>query len=116
MGSIRAVIIVINKRKMCVVVPHILARGPLRAPVASPRLWRLLGIETIHRQQNVSPFHHSQALEKSLSTCTEPWTNGWPSDHQSGEHVAAPPDTPTTISWRPGREHFIAALASEPSH
>jgi len=34
-------------RKMCVVLQHILARGPLRAPVASPSLWLFQGIEPV---------------------------------------------------------------------
>ena len=34
-------------RKMCVVLQHILARGPLRAPVASPSPWLFQGIEPV---------------------------------------------------------------------
>jgi len=36
-----------SDRKMCVVLQHILARGPLRAPVASPSPWLFQGIEPI---------------------------------------------------------------------
>ena len=32
---------------MCVVLQHILARGPLRAPVASPSPWLFQGIEPV---------------------------------------------------------------------
>ena len=36
-----------SDRKMCVVLQHILARGPLRAPVASPSPWLFQGIEPV---------------------------------------------------------------------
>jgi len=59
--------------------------SPLRAPVASLRLWLFQGIEPVPEPETVSPVNHEQGLETCLSTCTEPCTNVWPSDHQSGE-------------------------------
>ena len=124
--------------------------GSLRAPVASPRPWLCQGIEPIQSQKNVSPFNHSretslslhpsilsggsgaiapletlsQGLETCLSTCTEPCTSVWPSDHQSGERSCSP-DTPMRTSSRPlhgddfietkGREHSRCP-SLEPSH
>lgn len=138
--------------------------GSLRAPVASPRPWLCQGSDPIQSQQNVSPFNHSretslslhpsilsggsgaiaplethsQGLETCLSTCTEPCTNVWPSDHQpafaeaklrlragrSGERSCSP-DTPMRTSSRPlhgddfietkGRE-LSRCPSLEPSH
>ena len=48
-------------RKMCGVVPAILARGPLRAPVASPKPWRITRHRTSYAPSTVSPFDHSRA-------------------------------------------------------
>ena len=46
MGSTKAVIIVINERKMCVVVPHILARGPAARPRCIPPTMATSGYRT----------------------------------------------------------------------
>lgn len=48
-----------------------------------PGQWRMNRHRAGMRHSSVSPLDHSPDLETSLSTGTEPWTNGWPSDHQS---------------------------------
>ena len=51
-----------------------------------------------HRQRGISPplGTHSRDLENSISTRTEPWTNVWPSEHQS-ESFHAPRHPMTRI-------------------
>ena len=59
------------------------------------------------RSGAIAPLEtHSQDLEKCLSTCTEPCTNGWPFDHQSGE---------TSISHRYPHEDFIQTTSCRPT-
>lgn len=68
--------------------PHILAIGPLRAPVASPTPWRIYGIE---------PPCIIQAYRR-LTT-----SNAWPLHRQSGKRSCSP-DTPMTnpgTDWMP---------------
>lgn len=115
--------------------------SPLRAPVASLRPWLFEGIEPIQSHQNVSPFHYSretslslhpsilsgrsraiapletysQDLEICLSTCTEPCTNDWPFDHQSGEPSSSP-DTPMRTSSRPTLRGLDAAIRPKMDH
>ena len=83
-----------------------ITRGRLRSPCTH---------RSFQEDQRLShPWNHEQGLETCLSTCTEPCTNVWPSDHQSGERSCShryPHDHfMETISSRPEREHFIAAL------
>lgn len=47
-----------------------LARGPLRAPVASPTPWHALGLEPRARQRTVPPVHHGRGASKRPET---PW-------------------------------------------
>ena len=95
-------------RKMCVVVPHLLARGPapslsaLRAPVASPRPWLGMGVEPKPSLQNVSPFHHSQG----------DFTLPAPIDLGGVPAPKTPDHFMETTSSRPGKR----ALHSYPSH
>lgn len=61
-------------RKLCVVVQHHLGKGTRCAfPLHPSGLGSCRGLTPFQSQRNVSPFHHSQGLETSLSTCTEPW-------------------------------------------
>lgn len=66
------------------------------------------------RPRAFAPLEPRAGLGVCLSTCTDPCTNVWPSDHQSGERSCShryPHDHfMETISSRPEREHFIAAL------
>ena len=87
-------------RKMCFVVQTILARGPLRAPVASPRLWLRSGIEP-SKAKNVSPFHHSR--ETSLSLHPSTWR-------------AFLPPRPQTMPWRPFHGDQPCAVWIPPLH
>ena len=136
---------------MCFVVQNHLGKGARCAPpLHPPGRGSVRGSTPSQSQQNVSPFNHSretslslhpsilsggsgaiapletlsQGLETCLSTCTEPCTNVWPSDHQSRERSCSP-DTPMRTSSRPlhgddfietkGREHSRCP-SLEPSH
>jgi len=94
---------------MCVVLQHHLGKGARCAPpLHPPGRGSSRALNPFQSQKIVSPINHSQGLEKCLSTCTEPCTNVWPSDHQSGERSCShryPHDHfMETISSRPGRE------------
>lgn len=45
--------------------------------------------------QGFRPLEHAQDMETSLSTWTEPWTNGSPFERDKGERAAAAPLNPT---------------------
>ena len=94
-------------RKMCVVVPHILARGPAARPrCIPPAIGSLRALNPFLSQETVSPVNHSR--ETSLSLHPSTWR-------------AFLPPRPLTISWRrlhrdQEREHIVAALPMDPSH
>lgn len=94
---------------MCFVVQNHLGKGARCAPpLHPPGCGSVRALNPFQSQKIVSPINHSQGLEKCLSTCTEPCTNVWPSDHQSGERSCSPryphDHFMETISSRPGRE------------
>ena len=131
--------------KMCFVVQNHLGKGARCAPPLHPpgrgsvrgltpsranRTYR----RSITRGRLRSPCtHRSFQEDQGLSRPLKPTRTVWPLHHQSGERSCSP-DTPMTTSWRPtfrsldarhfmettssrpGREHFIAILALEPSH
>ena len=67
---------------MCFVVQNYLGKGTRCAfPLHPSRRGSDRGSTPCKSQQNVSPFNHSQGLEKCLSTCTEPCMHGCPSKH-----------------------------------
>jgi len=117
---------------MCVVVPHILARGPAARPRCITPGIGALGIRASLRHQPYRRLHHSSGLETCLSTDTEPCRTVWPFHHHSREPsrspeephrhegcIAAPhgthsPDLETSLStgtepWRNVR-HSIALM------
>ena len=76
---------------MCVVLQHHLGKGARCAPpLHPPGHGSFRALNPFQSQKIVSPINHSQGLEKCLSTCSEPCTNVWPSDHQSGERSCSP--------------------------
>jgi len=119
-------------RKMCGVVHRYLGKGARCAlPLHPSGYGSSMVSNPLQSQQTVSPVKHSretslslhpsipsgrsgaiaplethsQDLETCLSTCTEPCTNDWPFDHQSGEpsssHRYPHEDFIQTTSWRP---------------
>jgi len=128
-------------RKMCVVLQHILARGPLRAPVASPSPWLFQGIEPVPEpadriagQSLAGDFALPAPIDHGAIAPPEPTRRTWryaspPAPHHartSGRpitnqgSVPAAPDTPWPLHGDDFIEtmegSFRATLALDPTH
>ena len=80
---------------MCGVVHRNLGKGiPLRAPVASPRLWFWPGIEPVQNHPIVSPIDPSSEGENDLSPPTPPPVRTCSRSITDQESLQAPPIPP----------------------
>lgn len=122
---------------MCVVVQHPLGKGAAAHPRCIPQPWLLQGIEPIAEPAEriavpslagdfalPAPIDQG-AYRRPCNPTRRTWRyasppaphHAQPAARLTGNQgsVPAAPDTPMTISWRPGREPR-AALALDPSH
>ena len=94
---IETTIIVIDERKMCVVLPHILARGPLRAPVQPPAIGSFRALNPSRASKTYRRFiTHKGAFGAPLHPIDQrAFHSPWTLDHFM-ETLSARP-----LSWRP---------------